>query len=81
MARAREELQRLHEQRKRFCGVFVRYGNKGGWKGCSLTTVLLRDIVDIETGTRMTDHLWFIHTEGFRGRWLGGRYPPTWGIR
>lgn len=61
----REQLKRMEEQRKRFTGTFVRFGQKSGWKGYSLTTVLLSDIKD-EYGKDVSDHLWFNLTKEFQ---------------
>jgi len=54
----REELAKLHGKRRRFQGVFVRFGQKSGYK-YPLTTILLKDVVDVASGKLVTDHLWF----------------------
>jgi len=54
----REELAKLHGKRRRFQGIFVRFGQKAGYK-YPLTTILLKDVVDIASGKLVTDHLWF----------------------
>jgi len=59
----REELAKLRNMRKKFKGTFDRFGQKSGYKG-PLTTVLLKDIIDISTGKVVTDHLWFNLTKG-----------------
>lgn len=51
--------------RKRFRGVFVRFGSKRGWQGDVEDTILLRDIVLLDSGKRVSDHLWFNFTQGF----------------
>jgi len=61
----RKELARIVEERKSFRGTFVRYGFKSGWRGRRQETVLLRDIYETETGTKITDHLWFNLTKQF----------------
>jgi hypothetical protein len=51
--------------RKKFRGVFARYGKKVNYKGYSEETVLVEQIVDAETNQLMCDHLWFSLTKGF----------------
>ena len=55
---------KLNGERRRFVGVFVRLGTKNGWKGRTLTTVLLKDIKDAN-GRLICDHLWFNLTKEF----------------
>ena len=59
----RQGLQKLDGVRRRFVGVFVRYGTKKGWKGVTLTTILLKDIKI--NGKLICDHLWFNLTKEF----------------
>jgi hypothetical protein len=61
----RKQLQRLDGERKRFTGTVVRYGNKSGYKGRMEETILLKDVVDLSTGNKITDHLWFNLTQQF----------------
>jgi hypothetical protein len=51
--------------RKKFRGVFARYGKKVNYKGYSEETVLVEQIVDAETGQVMCDHIWFNLTKSF----------------
>jgi len=51
--------------RKKFQGVFARYGKKVNYKGYSEETVLVEQIVDAETNQVMCDHLWFSLTKSF----------------
>lgn len=60
----RKELKKLDKVRGIFTGAFVRFGKKSGWKGTTLTTILLTDIKDNE-GNVVSDHLWFNYTKGF----------------
>jgi len=60
----RKALKQLNGERRRFVGVFVRLGTKNGWKGRTLTTVLLKDIKDAN-GRLVCDHLWFNLTKEF----------------
>ncbi len=50
--------------RRRFSGTFVRFGEKLGWKGRTLTTLLLKDIRDANNKL-VCDHLWFNLTKEF----------------
>jgi hypothetical protein len=51
--------------RKKFRGVFARYGKKVNYKGYSEETVLVEQIVDAETNQLMCDHIWFSLTKSF----------------
>jgi hypothetical protein len=66
MMACRKDLKKLERQRKRFAGVFVRFGKKSAFRGPDKTTILLGDIVSLETGSVVTEHLWFNETEGFK---------------
>jgi hypothetical protein len=61
----RKELKKDEGQRKTFRAVFVRLGKKTGYTGHSVETVLLRDVVDVATDQKVTDHIWFTLTKGF----------------
>ncbi len=61
----RKALKQLNGERRRFVGVFVRFGEKKAWKGSTLTTILLKDICDGASGKLMSDHLWFNLTKEF----------------
>jgi hypothetical protein len=52
-------------QRKKFKGLFVRTGRKAGFNGYSQETILLKDIIDLDHGAVVTDHLWLNLTKGF----------------
>ncbi len=60
----RKELKKLHMIRGTFTGIFVRFGNKTGYKGKIEQTLLFKDIKDKE-GKIITSHLWFTMTKGF----------------
>jgi len=60
----RHALKKLNGERRRFTGTFCRFGQKNGWKGRTLTTVLLSDIKDAN-GRLVCDHLWFNLTKEF----------------
>lgn len=52
-------------QRRRFKGIFERFGQKSGYKGLEVT-MLLKDVVDVRTNTAVTDHLWFALGKRFK---------------
>ena len=60
--------QRLHEldpdRRHRFRAEFVRYGDKPGWKGATVT-VLVGRVRLVATGNTVAAHLWLNWTKGF----------------
>ena len=60
----RHNLKTMNDERRRFTGEFVRYGTKRGWHAPTIT-VLFKDITDVETGQRVTNHLWFNLTKAF----------------
>jgi len=60
----RHALKQLAGKRRRFTGIFVRWGTKHGWKGREMPTVLLKDIRDA-LGNIVCDHLWFNLTKEF----------------
>jgi len=59
----RKELKKEVGVRKTFTAVFNRYGNKNGWKGTTLVTLLFTDVRD--NGNLVADHIWFTKTKGF----------------
>jgi len=62
----RKKLKTIEGFRKKFRGKFVRFGTKSGWEGREITTLLLEDVVDLETKKKVTDHIWFTYTKGFQ---------------
>jgi hypothetical protein len=52
-------------ERKNFVGIFSRFGKKANFHGFSDQTVLLINVSDKETGSLITDHIWFNYTKGF----------------
>lgn len=62
----RKEMKELNEVRKRFRGIFERFGTKTGWEGREVTTLLLKNIIDLSTQQEITDHLWFVYTKRFQ---------------
>ena len=53
------------EKRKKFIATFSRLGKKTNFKGYSEETILLKNVIDVETNQVVTDHLWFSYTKGF----------------
>ena len=51
--------------RKKFRAVFTRFGKKVNYNGYTDTTLLLTNIIDLETNAQVTDHHWFAFTKGF----------------
>lgn len=45
--------------------TFVRVGKKRNFKGYSEDTILLKDIIDVETENCVADHVWFTFTKVF----------------
>jgi hypothetical protein len=61
----RKELVAEAGKRKKFRAVFGRVGKKLNYKGYSEETILLKNIVDVESNKIVADHLWFSYTDGF----------------
>lgn len=61
----RKDLAVENGKRKKFKAAFVRLGKKVNYKGYREETILLKNIVDIETNCVMADHIWFSYTKGF----------------
>ena len=60
----RKKLKKSNGIRKRFKGIFEKFGMKSGYK-YPLTTILLKDIIDVSTGEKVSEHLWFNLTKQF----------------
>ena len=52
----REQLRKYYGQRLRFTATVDRFGKKKGYKGRTLITILLENV--IHSGEEVTDHLW-----------------------
>jgi hypothetical protein len=61
----RKNLEDKIGQRKKFRAVFTRFGKKVNFNGYTDTTILLNNIIDIESNLVATDHHWFAYTKGF----------------
>ncbi len=62
----RSELKKAEGERKKFKATFIRLGKKNGYKGQSEETILLKNVIDLETNKEVTDHIWFSFTKGFQ---------------
>lgn len=61
----RKELAAEQDNRKKFRAIFERVGKKTNYKGYSEDTILLKNVIDLETNRVVADHLWFSYTKGF----------------
>jgi len=55
----RHVLYGLNGQRFRCKATVGKFGTKLGYKGKSLPTIMLKNVIDPKTETLLTDHLWF----------------------
>jgi hypothetical protein len=61
----RKELLKEEGSRKKFRGIFSRIGKKVNYKGYLDETILLKNIIDVDTGRMVSDHSWFNYTKSF----------------
>ena len=61
----RKKLAPENEKRKKFRAVFERIGKKKNFKGYSEDTILLKDIMDVESNKIVADHVWFAYLKAF----------------
>jgi hypothetical protein len=61
----RKELAKEIGTRKKFIAIYSRMGKKVNYKGYSEETILLKNIINVETNKLVTDHVWFSYTKGF----------------
>lgn len=59
MGRTRKSLRAMDGVRARFRARFERYGTKRAYGGRTERTLLLRDVVHIDSGELVTEHVWF----------------------
>ncbi len=52
-------------KRKKFKATVVRLGKKVNYKGYTEETILLKNVVDLESDCIVADHVWFSFTKGF----------------
>lgn len=63
----RKNLRARDGQRFRVTAIVERSGLKRGWQGREQQTLMLRNLVDANTGELLDDHLWFT-----AGKWSEG---------
>jgi hypothetical protein len=61
----RKKLADKEGERKKFRATFERVGKKVNYSGHSEDTILLKNIIDVNTNQQVADHLWFSYTKGF----------------
>ena len=61
----RRELAKEEGKRKKFQALFDRVGKKVNYKGYSEETILLKNILDLESQKIVADHIWFSYSKGF----------------
>lgn len=59
----RKSLEKINGDRKKFIGIFDRYGSKINFKGYHEKTILLKNVK--QGSHNVTDHIWFSMTKGF----------------
>jgi hypothetical protein len=62
----RKELGKKEGERRKFSALFIRLGRKANYHGYSEETILLKQIVDVETNQLVADHVWFSYTKSFQ---------------
>jgi hypothetical protein len=67
MRSMRKTLRKREGKRFRVSCQIERFATKRGFKGNSIPTILLKNLVDAPTGDAMSDHLWFTC-----GKWCDG---------
>ena len=61
----RKELAALAGERKKFRATFSRLGKKINYNGYSEDTILLTEVLDIETNQIVAGHVWFTYSKAF----------------
>lgn len=61
----RDQFQKINGFRKKFEGIFARYGKKTNFKGYPETTILLQDVKCVSAPEIKCDHCWFNLTSEF----------------
>jgi hypothetical protein len=62
----RKALGEKEGERRSFQATFVRFGSKRGYQGYKEETILLKNIIDVETNKIVADHSWFNFTKSFQ---------------
>lgn len=55
----RQELQKINKKRLKFRAKVEKFGFKPAFRGFGLKTILLVDVINVETNNIVTDHIWF----------------------
>lgn len=55
----RKALKKLDGKRLRFQATVERFGQKTNWHGYPESTILLKHVIQVDTGNLVADHLWF----------------------
>jgi hypothetical protein len=71
----RKALAEEEGERKKFQATFVKFGKKTNYRGHSEETVLLKNIVDVESKKIVADHVWFTYTKSFQRIQMKGGSP------
>jgi hypothetical protein len=61
----RKQLASAEGSRKKFAATFSRFGKKTNYHGYADRTILLVNIIDLETNSLVADHVWFNFTKAF----------------
>lgn len=61
----RRRLANTEGERKLFRATFSRVGKKTNYHGYSEDTLLLTNVVEVETNDVVADHVWFTYTKAF----------------
>jgi len=61
----RKELAAEEGKRKKFKAIFSKVGKKMNYKGYYEDTILLKNLVDLQTNKLVADHVWFSYAQGF----------------
>ena len=62
----RKDLAKQVGERKKFQATFVRFGKKTNYQGFAEETVLLKNIVDLDSNKIVAEHVWFTYTKTFQ---------------
>lgn len=68
---SRKELGKRDGKRFRCRAVVERFGSKAAYRGPPIQTILLRNVVDANTGASLAEHLWFTSGKWSRGLAVG----------
>jgi len=69
----RKQLKAINGQRLSFMATVERFGEKSAFRGPPLKTLLLKDVIRLDTGEGVCDHLWFTAGKSWQGLEPGDR--------